>query len=114
MEELSSKVYCQRAALELVQLVAHQRRPRGRERRDSSLLKLCMQRVLSDAAPLEELQDGPWRVSTRALKRPGRGGLRFIPLAVRGRTEIMLPTPRDAEELVAFLNVCGLPEFGTR
>jgi hypothetical protein len=53
-------------------------------------------------------------VGQRPLKKPGRAGLRFIPLVRRGSTELMMPTPQDAEELVGFLNWCGMPEFGPR
>jgi hypothetical protein len=37
-----------------------------------------------------------------------------VPLVARGGTEIMMPTPEEAENLVAFLNWCGMPEFGDR
>jgi hypothetical protein len=53
-------------------------------------------------------------VGQRRLKKPGRGGLMFVPLVCRGSTEIMMPTPQDAEELVAFLNWCRMPELGAR
>jgi hypothetical protein len=44
-------------------------------------------------------------------KKPGRGGLDFIPLVKRGETTIMVSTPEEAEEMVAFLNYCGMSEF---
>jgi hypothetical protein len=37
-----------------------------------------------------------------------------VPLVTRGGTEIMMPTPEEAEDLVAFLNRCGMPEFEER
>ncbi len=111
MEELAPQTYCQRAALELAALLKHQRRPKGRTRRDSALLRQCVQRVLSVGNPAERLQDGPWRVGTKPLRKPGRGGLQFIPLVQRGETILMVSTPREAEDLVAFLNYCGIQEF---
>jgi hypothetical protein len=115
MEELETQTYCQRAALELVALLTHQRRPRGRQRRDSALLRRFVTEVLSSGGPSpERLQDGPWRVATRPLKKRGRGGLDFIPLVERGQTTVMVSTPKEAEELVAFLNYCGMDEFTTR
>ena len=48
------------------------------------------------------------------MREPGRAGLPFVPLVRRGATEIMMPTPQDAEELVAFLNWCRMPELGAR
>jgi len=60
----------------------------------------------------EHLQEGPWQIGQRPLKKPGRNGLRFVPLVKRGKTELMMPTPQDSEELVAFLNWCGMPDFG--
>jgi hypothetical protein len=114
MEELAIQTYCQRAALELAALLTHQRRPRGRQRRDSALLRRFVAEVLSGSPAAERLQNGPWRVGSRPLKKPGRGGLRFIPLVQRGKTVIMVSTPQEAEELVAFLNYCGMEEFTSR
>jgi hypothetical protein len=114
MEELEPQTYCQRAALELAALIKHQRKPKGRTRRDSALLRQCVERVLSFGHLAERLQDGPWRVATRPLKKPGRGGLQFIPLVQRGETTLMVSTPREAEDLVAFLNYCGMQEFSGR
>ena len=114
MEELATQTYCQRAALELAALLTHQRRPRGRQRRDSALLRRFVAEVLSGSPAAERLQNGPWQVGTRPLKKPGRGGLPFIPLVQRGQTVIMVSTPQEAEELVAFLNYCGMEEFTGR
>ena len=74
----------------------------------------CEREGLTAGPRADQLQDGPWVVGQRPLQRPGRGGLRFVPLVRRGRTELMMPTPDEAEDLVAFLNWCGMPEFGER
>ena len=110
VEELAPQTYCQRAALELAALIRHQQKPRTGTRRDSALLRRCVEQVLgsgSTAAPT----DGPWRTGSRPLKRPGRGGLRFIPLVTRGNTTVMVSTPTEAEELAAFLNYCGIQDL---
>ena len=113
MEELAPQTYCQRAALELAALIRHQRKPVGKVRRDSALLRRCVEEVLAAiTTKMEGLQQGPWSVGTRPLKRPGRGGLKYIPYAQRGSTTVMCSTPKEAEELVAFLNYCGLSEVG--
>jgi hypothetical protein len=79
------------------------------------LLRRFVTEVLSSGGPsAERLQDGPWRVATRPLKKRGRGGLDFIPRVERGQTTIMVSTPQEAEELVAFLNYCGMDELPTR
>jgi hypothetical protein len=114
MDDAAAETICKRAMLELKFLLAHQRQPRGHERRDWSLLRSLVRDALDAGARPEQLQQGPWEVGQRPLKRPGRAGLRFIPLVRRGATELMMPTPQDAEELVAFLNWCGMPEFGGR
>lgn len=111
MEEIPPQTYCQRAALELAALIRHQRKPRGRTRRDSALLRSYVERVLAGGQPPDSLQEGPWHVGTRPLKRPGRNGLRFIPLVARGGTVVMVSTPQEAEELAAFLNFCGMQEL---
>jgi hypothetical protein len=110
VEELAPQTYCQRAALELAALIRHQQKPRRGTRRDSALLRRCVEQVLGNgisAAPVE----GPWRTGARPLKRPGRGGFRFIPLVTRGATTVMVSTPSEAEELAAFLNYCGIQEL---
>ena len=110
VEELAPQTYCQRAALELAALIRHQQKPRTGTRRDSALLRRCVEQVLgngSTSAPT----DGPWRAGSRPLKRPGRGGLRFIPLVTRGNTTVMVSTPTEAEELAAFLNYCGIQDL---
>ena len=108
-EELAPQTYCQRAALELAALMRHQRKPRRGTRRDSALLRRCVEQVLgSGAAPRP---DGPWQVGARPRNRPGRGGLKFIPLVTRGSSTLMVSTPREAEELAVFLNYCGIQEL---
>jgi hypothetical protein len=109
LEELAPQTYCQRAALELAALIRHQKKPRRGTRRDSALLRRCVAEVLGSTASLKP--DGPWQVGTRPLKRPGRGGLKFIPLVTRGRSTLMVSTPREAEDLAAFLNICGTQEL---
>ena len=111
MEQLEVGIFCQRAALEIAALIRHQRRPRGPVRQDSALLRRCVEAVLSVGPRPDHLQGGPWVVSSRPLKRPGRGGLTFIPVVQRGKTSIMVSGPREAEDLAAFLNYCGMGEF---
>lgn len=111
IEELAPQTYCQRAALELAALVRHQRKPRHRTRRDSALLRRCVEQVLGSGEPTPH-PGGPWQAGARPLKRPGRGGLQFIPTVTRGTTTIMLSTQREADELAAFLNYCGTQELG--
>ncbi|HEY7634833.1 MAG TPA: hypothetical protein VH763_04780 [Gemmatimonadales bacterium] len=103
---------CHRARVELVFLLAHQRKPKGHTRRDWTLLRSLIREALASGAHAEHLQEGPWRVAQRPLRKPGRNGLRYVPLVKRGKTEIMMPTAQESEELVAFLNWCGMPEFG--
>jgi hypothetical protein len=114
MDDAAAETLCRRAMVELIFLLDHQRRPRGRERRDFTLLRSLVRDALEGGARPEQLQEGPWRVGQRPLKKPGRGGLRFVPLVIRDATEIMMPTPQDAEELVAFLNWCRMPDLGRR
>ncbi len=111
VEELAPQTYCQRAALELAALIRHQRKPKHRTRHDSALLRRCVEQVVGMGAPTAA--DGPWHAGTRPLKRPGRGGLRYIPTVSRGKTTVMVATSREAELLAAFLNFCGTQEFGS-
>ncbi|HEY7481392.1 MAG TPA: hypothetical protein VH680_12830 [Gemmatimonadales bacterium] len=112
VEELAPQTYCQRAALELAALIRHQRKPTHGTRRDSALLRRCIEQLLSTEAARAAVS-GPWQTDTRPLRRVGRGGLKYIPLVKRGKTTIMLSTPHEAEELAAFLNYCGTEELGS-
>jgi hypothetical protein len=114
MDDFEAQTYCQRAQLELAALIMHQRRPRGRLRRDPVLLRRFISVVLGGGPPAHLLQGGPWKIGTKPLKKPGRGGLDFIPLVQRGDTTIMVSTPQEAEDMVAFLNYCGMDEFSGR
>lgn len=114
MDDASADTLCKRAMVELLFLLAHQRQAKTRQRRDWSLLRTLVKEALASGARPDQLQDGPWHIGQRPLRKPGRNGLRFVPLVTRGATEIMMPTPGEAEELVAFLNWCGMPEFGDR
>jgi hypothetical protein len=110
VEELAPQTYCQRAALELAALIRHQQKPRRGTRRDSALLRRCVEQVLGNAGTAAASL-GPWSTGTRPLKRPGRGGLNYIPLVTRGSTTVMVSTPTEAEELAAFLNYCSIQEL---
>ena len=110
VEELAAQTYCQRAALELAALVRHQQKPKHRTRRDSALLRRCVEQLLGRGTP--GAPAGPWQAGTRPLKRPGRGGLQYIPIVTFGSTTVMLSTDREATELAAFLNYCGIQELG--
>ena len=110
VEELAPQTYCQRAALELAALIRHQQKPKAGIRRDSALLRRCVEQVLGHRA-VTAVIEGPWRIGSRPLKRPGRGGLRFIPLVTRGKTTVMVSTTTEAEELAAFLNYCNIQDL---
>jgi hypothetical protein len=110
VEELAPQTYCQRAALELAALIRHQQKPKAGIRRDSALLRRCVELVLGSSIVTAAIE-GPWHTGSRPLKRPGRGGLRFIPLVTRGKTTVMVSTPTEAEELAAFLNYCGIQDL---
>ena len=104
MDDAAAETLCRRAMVELIFLLAHQRSPKTRQRRDWSLLRSLVRDGLAIAPRADELQDGPWSIGQRPLRRPGRNGLRFVPLVARGGTEIMLSNPEEAETMVAFVN----------
>ena len=49
VEELAPQTYCQRAALELAALIRHQHKPKAGIRRDSALLRRCVEQVLGSS-----------------------------------------------------------------
>src|SRR6266404_1510584 len=83
MDDEAADTICKRAMVELVFLLRHQRQPRTRERRDWSLLRSLVRDALASGPRPDQLQEGPWSVGQRPLRRPGRGGLRFVPLVSR-------------------------------
>ena len=95
MNDDKAETICKRALVELVFMLAHQRQPKTRARRDWTLLRSLVREGLSTGPRADQLQDGPWHIGQRPLQRPGRNGLRFVPLVTRGRTEIMMPTPEE-------------------
>jgi hypothetical protein len=55
--------------------------------------------------------EGPWRVGTRALDRPGRNSLDSIPVVTNERTQIMVDTVEHASDVAGLLNWCGVREL---
>ncbi|MDF2775812.1 MAG: hypothetical protein K0S86_5313 [Geminicoccaceae bacterium] len=54
---------------------------------------------------------GPWRTMARALPRPGRNGLAFMPIVTNGMAQIMVDTMEHATDLAGLLNWCGVDEL---
>src|SRR5690242_21322559 len=96
-----AETICKRALAELLFLLEHQRQPKVRERRDWSLLRSLIREGLAAGPRPDQLQVGPWQVGQRPLRRPGRDGLRFVPLRTRGKTASRMAPPAGAEDVVA-------------
>jgi hypothetical protein len=47
----------------------------------------------------------------RALPRPGRNGLAFMPIVTNGMAQIMVDTMEHATDLAGLLNWCGVDEL---
>ena len=54
---------------------------------------------------------GPWQAVGRALKRPGRNGMSFLPIVTNGMAQIMVDTMEHATDLAGLLNWCGVDEL---
>jgi hypothetical protein len=54
---------------------------------------------------------GPWQAVGRALKRPGRNGLAFLPIVTNGISQIMVDTMEHATDLAGLLNWSGVDEL---
>jgi hypothetical protein len=65
------------------------------------------ERLKRDGVPLHRAP-GPWRVSRRLLRRPGRNAERAIPIVTNGAVEIAVDTAEHAVDLSGFLNVTGV------
>lgn len=54
---------------------------------------------------------GPWQAVGRALRRPGRNGLAFLPIVTNGLAEVMVDTMEHATDLAGLLNWCGVDDL---
>ena len=70
MDDTAVDTLCKRAMVELVFLLAHQRHPRVRQRRDWSLLRSLVREGLAAGPRPDQLQEGPWQVGQRPLRQP--------------------------------------------
>ena len=54
---------------------------------------------------------GPWQVVSRTLRRPGRNGLRVLPIVTNGLAQVMVDTMEHATDLAGLLNWCGVDDL---
>ena len=84
---------------------------RGREARsrryEPTPIYALAERLKRDGVPLHRVP-GPWRVSRRLLRRPGRNAEPAIPIVTNGAVEIAVDTAEHAVDLSGFLNAAGL------
>jgi hypothetical protein len=88
----------------------NQRHPRQRARYEPVVVYHLAEQAKADGVDLGQA-DGPWKVGTRALSRPGRNSLQSIPVITNEHTEVMVDTMEHASDVAGLLNWCGVHEL---
>jgi hypothetical protein len=91
-------------------ILRNQRQPRRRSRYEPTVVYYLAEQAKADGVDLGQAE-GPWRVGSRALPRPGRNSLDTIPVVTNQRTEVMVDTMEHASDVAGLLNWCGIDEL---
>jgi hypothetical protein len=94
----------------LQNIVRNQRQPKRHSRYEPTVVYYLAEHAKENGVDLDQAQ-GPWRVGTRALSRPGRNSLDNIPVVTNQRTEVMVDTVEHASDVAGLLNWCGVHEL---
>ena len=94
----------------LTNTIHHQRQPKARMRYEPTVVYMLAEQARSNGVALEHAP-GPWRPAERALPRPGRKSLEFIPIITNEQTEVMVDTKEHAIDVAGLLNWCGVHEL---
>jgi hypothetical protein len=88
----------------------NQRQPKERLRYEPIVVYHLAEQTKARGVDLSQVE-GPWRVHSRALNRPGRNSLDSIPIVTNERTEVMVDTTEHAADVAGLLNWCGIEEL---
>ena len=94
----------------LQNIVRNQRQPKRHSRYEPTVVYYLAEHAKKSGVDLSQAE-GPWRVTTRALSRPGRNSLDTIPVVTNQRTEVMVDTLEHAFDVAGLLNWCGVDEL---
>jgi hypothetical protein len=94
----------------LQQTVRNQRHPKRRLRYEPIVVYQLAEKAKARGVDLRGAE-GPWRVDTQALERPGRNSLDAIPIVTNETTAVMVDTQEHAVDVAGLLNWCGVYEL---
>jgi hypothetical protein len=108
-----SKEFVSTLSASLLQnIVRNQRQPKMHSRYEPTVVYYLAEHAKESGVDLGQAE-GPWRVSTRGLTRPGRNSLDNIPVVTHEGTdvEVMVDTAEHASDVAGLLNWCGVDEM---
>ena len=108
---MKSKEFVSTLSTPLLQnTLRNQRQPKERMRYEPIVVYQLAEKAKARGVDLDQAE-GPWRADTRALDRPGRNSLDWIPVVTNERTEVMVDTSEHALDVAGLLNWCGVHEL---
>jgi hypothetical protein len=108
---MRSKEYVSTLSEPLLQnTLRNQRDPKQRMRYEPVVVYHLAEKTKARGVDLSQAE-GPWRADARALERPGRNSLDWIPIVTNERTEVMVDTAEHATDVAGLLNWCGIEEL---
>jgi hypothetical protein len=106
-----SKEFVSTLSASLLQnILRNQSQPDRRSRYEPVVVYYLAEHAKESGVDLDQAE-GPWRVDSRALSRPGRNSLDTIPVVTNERTEVMVDTMEHASDVAGLLNWCGVHEL---
>ena len=90
--------------------VRNQRQPNARIRYEPIVVYHLAERAKAQGVDLSQAE-GPWRVDSRELDRPGRNSIDCIPIVTNETTAVMVDTQEHAADVAGLLNWCGVHEL---
>ena len=106
-----SKEFVSTLSASLLQnILRNQGQPRRRSRYEPTVVYYLAEHAKENGVDLGQVE-GPWRVDSRALDRPGRNSLDTIPIVTNERTEVMVDTVEHATDVAGLLNWCGVDQL---
>ena len=108
---MTSKEYVSTLSAPVLQsTLRNQRHPENRLRYEPTVVYHLAEQAKAHGVDLSQAE-GPWRVDSRELPRPGRKSMDCIPIVTNETTAVMVDTEEHAADVAGLLNWCGVHEL---
>jgi hypothetical protein len=108
---MKSKEYVSTLSAPVLQTtLRNQRQPEAHLRYEPTVVYHLAEQAKSQGVDLSQAE-GPWRVDSRELGRPGRNSVDCIPIVTNETTAVMVDTEEHAADVAGLLNWCGVHEL---